>query len=82
MSPKRVKKRGSIAVYGFHKILIEFLKSSFSVVKKIFYFSDGARQQYKNYKNAINIAYHQSDFNVEAERHFFLRLTEKGHVMA
>ena len=60
-----------IAVYGFHEILIEFLKSSFSVVNKIFYFSDGARQQYKNYKNAINIAYHQSDFNVKAEWHFF-----------
>ena len=79
MSPKRVKERGNIAVYGFHKILIELLKSNFSVVKKIFYFSDGARQQYKNYKNAINIAYHQSDFNVEAEWHFFLlRLTEKA----
>ena len=78
MSPKRVKERGSIAVYGFHKILIEFLKSSFSVVKKIFYFSDGARQQYKNYKNAINIAYHQSDFNVEAEWHFFVTAHGKG----
>ena len=68
----------SIAVYEFHKILIEFLKSSFSVVKKIFYFSDEARQQYKNYKNAINIVYHKADFNVEAEWHFFATAHGKG----
>ena len=73
-----VLQHDSIAVYGFHKILMEFLKSSFNLVKKIFYFSDGARQQYKNYKNAINLAYHQSDFQVEGEWHFFATAHGKG----
>ena len=60
----------SIAVYGLHRIVIEFLKSTFDVVKKMLYYSDGAGQQYKNYKNAINVAYHQTDYNIEAEWHF------------
>ena len=68
----------SIAVYGCHKILVEYLKSTFNVVKKICYFSDGARQQYKNYKNTINLAYHQLDFNIEAEWHFFATAHGKG----
>ena len=46
----------SIAIYGLHKLLIEYSKSTFNVINKIFYFSDGARQQHKNYKNAINVA--------------------------
>ena len=65
-------------MYGFNKILIEFLKSCFPVVNKIFYFSDGARQQYKNFKNCINLAYHQQDFQIEAEWHFFATAHGKG----
>ena len=68
----------SIAVYGMHKIMIDYLKSTFDVIKKIFYFSDGARQQYKNFKNVINVAYHKSDFSIDAEWHFFATAHGKG----
>lgn len=40
-------------------------------IKKIIYFSDGAASQYKNYKNLTNLTYHQEDFGIEAEWHFF-----------
>ena len=68
----------SIAVYTFHKILIEYLKSEFSSVKKVLYFSDGAPQQYKNYKNVINLAFHQNDFDIPAEWNFYATAHGKG----
>ena len=68
----------STAVYTFHKILIEFLKSKFEVVKKIFYFSDGAPQQYKNFKNVINLAFHKKDFDIDAEWNFYATAHGKG----
>ena len=68
----------TVAVYTFHKILLNFLKDKFALVSKIFYFSDGAPQQYKNFKNVINLAYHQKDFSVEAEWHFYATAHGKG----
>ena len=62
----------------FHKILISFLKTKFSSVKKIIYFSDGAPQQYKNFKNVINLAYNRKDFNIDAEWHFYATSHGKG----
>lgn len=35
------------------------------------YFSDGAASQYKNCKNLINLLYHETDFAINAEWHFF-----------
>ena len=61
----------TVAVYGLHKILMNYLKTNFPIVNKILYFSDGAPQQYKNYKNEINVAYHELDFGVKAEWNFF-----------
>ena len=46
--------------------------------KNIFYFSDGAAAQYKNFKNFFNIAFHFQDFGVEAEWHFFATSHGKG----
>ena len=68
----------SIAVYTFHKILIEYLKSEFLLVKKVLYFSDGAPQQYKNYKNVINLAFHKNDSNIPAECNFYATAHGKG----
>ena len=34
---------------------------------KIFYFSDGCAEQYKNCKNFINLCHHQQDFSMDAE---------------
>jgi hypothetical protein len=40
-------------------------------VKKVYYFSDGAASQYKNFKNFSNAVYHEDDFGMCAEWHFF-----------
>ena len=47
-------------------------------VQKISYFSDGAPQQFKNYKNVLNLYYHNTDFKIEAEWHFFHTAHGKG----
>ena len=73
-----VLQHDSIAVYGLHKIMIEYLKATFGLIEKIYYFSDGARQQYKNFKNAINVVHHKSHFNIDAEWHFFATAHGKG----
>ena len=51
---------------------------NFHQLKKISYFSDGAPQQFKNYKNVLNLYYHYIDFNITAEWHFFLTAHGKG----
>ena len=58
--------------------MIEYLKATFGLIEKIYYFSDGARQQYKNFKNAINVVHHKSHFNIDAEWHFFATAHGKG----
>ena len=37
----------------------------------LLYFSDGAASQYKNFKNFSNLLYHEEDFGMCAEWHFF-----------
>lgn len=54
----------------FQKLLTTSLKVS-TPIKKIFYFSDGAPQQFKNFKNFTNLYYHEDDFSVPAEWNFF-----------
>lgn len=66
------------AVYCFQKKLIQFLKGKFDHVRKIYYFSDGCAGQYKNKKNFSNLCYHNEDFDVEAEWHFFATSHGKG----
>jgi len=58
------------AVHAYISTVITHLKSRFHV-KHIFYFTDGAASQYKNYKNLSNLCHHMRDFEVEAEWHFF-----------
>ena len=52
-------------------ILVDYLKEYLPIVDKIFYFSDGCAEQYKNYKNFISFCHHQQDFNMDAEWIFF-----------
>lgn len=68
----------AVSVYTFQKLIIQFLTTEFSTVNKIFYFSDGAPQQFKNYKNVLNLAHHIIDFNVSAEWHFYPTAHGKG----
>ncbi|XP_018374535.1 PREDICTED: uncharacterized protein LOC108768312, partial [Trachymyrmex cornetzi] len=68
----------AIAVHVYLKIINDFLKESFSNATKIVYFSDGAPQQFKNFKNFVNIYYHKKDFNLDAEWHYFATAHGKG----
>ena len=49
-----------------------------SVLRKVFYFSDGAALQYKNRKNFINLCHHELDFGVPDEWHFSATSHGKG----
>ena len=51
--------------------ILNYLKNNLPIVDKIFYFSDGCAEQYKNCKNIFNLWYHQQDFNMDVEWIFF-----------
>jgi len=68
----------TIAVHLFQRVLIEFLTNSVKKPTKILYFSDGCAAQYKNRKNFINLCYHEDDFGMPAEWHFFATSHGKG----
>ena len=57
-------------VYKTETIFVDYLKEKL-IVDKVFYFSDGYAEQYKNRKNVINLCHHQQDFNMGAECIFF-----------
>jgi hypothetical protein len=65
------------AVYVSQKIVIKEIKSNYNV-KKVIYFTDGAKQHYKNRFNIANLLHHKHDFNVEAEWHFHATAHGKG----
>jgi len=62
----------------FQKKLIELIKLKVPDVNKIFYFSDGAPQHFKNKKNFLNLILHREDFNINTEWHFFATAHGKG----
>ena len=68
----------TVAVHLFQRHLVEYLKSTYGVITKITYFSDGCSGQYKNCKNFINICYHLEDFGIAAEWQFFATSHGKG----
>lgn len=69
----------SVAVKTFIDKLIEYLKSKFDVIEKIYYMTDGAASQYKNRKNFININKHKDDYDgIECEWHFHATSHGKG----
>lgn len=70
-------KHDNTAVYLFQTVLLKYLKSKYTV-KKIFYYSDGAPQQYKNRNNFINLYYHFENFDAKAEWNFFATDHGKG----
>ncbi len=61
----------TVAVHTFLSKVICLLKEKFGPVRYIYYFSDGAAAQYKNYKNFLNPCSHDDDFGVKAECNFF-----------
>lgn len=68
----------TVAVYLFQEELIKYLRQKFQNVSKIYYFTDGAPQQFKNKSAFINLCYHINDFGLKAEWHFFATAHGKG----
>ena len=50
----------------FQEVLIKYLKNKFTQVTKIYYFPDGAPQEFKNKKVFANLCY-RDDFDVYVE---------------
>lgn len=71
-------KHDTIAVHLFQTDLIKLMKKEIADIKKIIYFSDGASAQYKNIKNFANLCFHEEDFGINAEWHFFATSHGKG----
>ncbi|CAM2703613.1 unnamed protein product [Rotaria socialis] len=62
-------------VYCAQKVLVEFIKKNFPLVKKINYLSDGACAHFKNNANILNLIHHKTDYDLEAA----LTFTAAGH---
>lgn len=58
-------------VHAFITEVMHYLKNKLPTINTIYYFSDGSSAQYKNYKNLGNLCFHQTDFGIKAEWHFF-----------
>ena len=69
----------TVAVHSFQKKFISQLKQKMGrPPSKVYYFSDGSSAQYKNFKNFSNVLYHEVDFGMKAEWHFFATAHGKG----
>lgn len=64
--------------HAFLRRFVKFVKSAVTTLIKIIYFSDGAVAQYKNRFNIINLLYHEKEFGVPAEWHYFATAHGKG----
>lgn len=60
----------SVTIHTFLKKVIQFLKEKFTRVNKIFYFSNEALEQFKNYEHVLNLMEHEKEFAVIVEWHF------------
>lgn len=67
----------TVAVYEFQKIIINYLKKNFNP-KKMYYFTDGAAQHFKNKYNFTNIIHHETDFEIPVEWHYHATAHGKG----
>ena len=67
------------AVHLYQQHLMQYMKRKFQrKPKHIYYFSDGSAAQFKNRKNFINLCFHETDFSVSAEWHFYATSHGKG----
>ena len=66
-----------VAVASFQRLVIPYLTSQYTDIKRIIYFSDGISAQYKNKKN-LNLCHYKDDFNLNAECHFLPPSTTKN----
>lgn len=61
-------KNSTVAVHEFTRITTSFITELSNDAAKVIYFSDGAPQQFKNYKNFVNLNYHKKDFGETVKR--------------
>ncbi|CAH0550960.1 unnamed protein product [Brassicogethes aeneus] len=66
------------SVHAFQRVLISFLIKKNPSLKKVIYFSDGASSQYKNRYNVTNVLFHEDDFGIPAEWHYYATSHGKG----
>ena len=59
------------SVHAYIHPVLEHLKTNYSHLEHVIYFSDGAASQYKNFKNLSNLCHHHQDFGLSAEWNFF-----------
>lgn len=71
-------KHDANAINLFIQKLILKLKERHNLIRKLIYISDGARSQYKNKYNFINLCYHYNDFKILSEWHFYATLHGKS----
>ena len=64
-------KHDATTVHVFISVIIAQLRKLIPDLSLVKYFSDGASSQYKNCKNFLNLCYHEEDFGIKAEWHFF-----------
>ncbi|KYN27429.1 hypothetical protein ALC57_03185 [Trachymyrmex cornetzi] len=65
------------AVYVIQKILLQRVQEKHNV-KKVIYFTDGAKQHFKNRYQMANLLCHEQDFGIKAEWHFHATAHGKG----
>lgn len=70
-------KHDTAAVYTIQKILVPYLRNNHKA-KKLIYFSDGAKQHFKNKYQMINLIRHEEDFGIKAEWHVHAAAHGKG----
>lgn len=61
-------KHDTAAIYTIQKILVPYLRNNHKA-KKLIYFSDSAKQHFKNKYQMINLIRHEEDFGIKAEWH-------------
>ena len=70
----------TLAVHAFQKVLINHLKQKNVFMNKIISFSDGCAVAYTNRKDFLNLWYHEKDFGMPADWHFFAAAHGKGNI--
>ena len=67
----------TVTVHEYQKIIINYLKNNFEP-KRIYYFTDGSGQHFKNKSSFANLQSHEEDFDIPAEWHFHGTAHGKG----
>ena len=58
-------------VHAFTCKVMSDIKENLHAITKVLYFNDWPASQYKNFKNFVNLCYHEIDHGIQAQWHFF-----------